>query len=208
MHKHTGKYTMKPTQKYANNQTNINHIIPIIVHCNTLLQMHIHKILIKLVKLQTDANIFKLINTQYLLYLKFFYNLLLTLDRELPIKHFYTAHFPWRNFTYLSWSTWYLNINGCCKAIKVDQHITCIGFKPQWIGAHIIRHLSVVSIANLTVHILRIYQLTSLPNSAFSRRQELKKAARKAGRKGPIISAPRVFHAGIARSLLTFTEPF
>ena len=35
-----------------------------------------------------------------------------------------------RNFTYLSLSTWYLKINGCCQSIKVDQNITCIGFKP------------------------------------------------------------------------------
>ena len=27
--------------------------------------------------------------------------------------------------------------HGCCKAIKVDQNITCNGFKPQWVGAHV-----------------------------------------------------------------------
>ena len=33
-----------------------------------------------------------------------------------------------RNFTYFS-STWYLKLNGCRKAIKVDQNITCIDLK-------------------------------------------------------------------------------
>ena len=37
----------------------------------------------------------------------------------------------------MSLSTWYWNINGCCKAIQVDQNITCICFKPQWVDARV-----------------------------------------------------------------------
>ena len=32
---------------------------------------------------------------------------------------------------------WYLNINRFCKAIPVDQNITCTGFKPQWVDAQV-----------------------------------------------------------------------
>ena len=48
-----------------------------------------------------------------------------------------------RNFTYLSWWTWYLKINGCCQSKKVDQNITCIGFKPQWVDAHVNNFLTI-----------------------------------------------------------------
>ena len=42
-----------------------------------------------------------------------------------------------KNFTYFSLSTWYLNLNKYCKVIKGDQNITCIGFNPQWVDAHV-----------------------------------------------------------------------
>ena len=48
-----------------------------------------------------------------------------------------------RTFTYLLLSTWYLNINGCCKAIKVDQNKTSIGFKLQWVDAHVNNFLTI-----------------------------------------------------------------
>ena len=40
-----------------------------------------------------------------------------------------------RNLAYFSVYSWYLNINGCCKAVKVDQNTTCIGCKPQRVDA-------------------------------------------------------------------------
>ena len=36
-----------------------------------------------------------------------------------------------------------LNIKECCKAIKVDQNITCIGFRPQWVDAHVNNFLTI-----------------------------------------------------------------
>ena len=41
-------------------------------------------------------------------------------------------------FTYFSLSSWYSNINRSCKAIKVHQNLTCIGFKPQWGQMHML----------------------------------------------------------------------
>ena len=48
-----------------------------------------------------------------------------------------------RNFTYFSLLTWYLKINGCCKSRKVDPNITWIGFKPQWVDAHVNNFLTI-----------------------------------------------------------------
>lgn len=48
-----------------------------------------------------------------------------------------------RNFTYLLISTWYLNINGCCKAIKIDQNITGTSLKPRWVDTHINNFLTI-----------------------------------------------------------------
>ena len=55
------------------------------------------------------------------------------------------------NFTYLSVSTWHLNINGGCKAIKLDQNINSIGFKPQWVEAHVI-NVSPIQARELIFH--------------------------------------------------------
>ena len=47
-------------------------------------------------------------------------------------KLMYNKFVKWigiRHVSYLSLSTWYLNINRCCKAIKIDRNITCIGLK-------------------------------------------------------------------------------
>ena len=48
-----------------------------------------------------------------------------------------------RNFTYLLLLTWYSNKNECCKAIKVDQNITGIGFRAQWVDAHVNNFLTI-----------------------------------------------------------------
>ena len=48
-----------------------------------------------------------------------------------------------RYFTYLSLSTWYLKLNRWCNSRKVDQNITCIGFKPQWVDAHVNNFLTI-----------------------------------------------------------------
>ena len=47
------------------------------------------------------------------------------------------------NFTYLSLSTWYLKINGCCKSRIVDPNKTCIGLKPQWVDARVNNFLTI-----------------------------------------------------------------
>ena len=48
-----------------------------------------------------------------------------------------------RNSTYLSLSTWYLRLNWCFKSREVDQNLTCIGFKPQWVDAHVNNFLTI-----------------------------------------------------------------
>ena len=51
-----------------------------------------------------------------------------------------------RNVKYFLLLTWYLNISGCCKAIQVDQNITRMGFKFQWVDAHVNNFLTIQAI--------------------------------------------------------------